>query len=74
MKTATVSNLPFPRFIGIRHAKDHVLLVDTMFERYNVPAGTTVKLWQSENFGHALFAEGTKDTAGNVLGQRWFRY
>ena len=69
-----ITTLPFPRFAGTKHAKDFVLPEDCWFEQWDIPAGTTVKLVTSQNFGIVVLPAGTKDKTGYVMHRHIFRW
>jgi hypothetical protein len=69
----SVGTLPYPRHIGLKHVKefklDSPLFVGDAFRTHIVPAGTVVKVYQSQNFGVCVIPP-------NIVpwGQQIFRY
>jgi len=67
----TIAQLPFgksPKF------RDFVLPERLVVEEWAVPAGTTVKLRSSENFGVVCLPPDCKSVDGQTIPQRLFRY
>lgn len=69
-----ITQLPFPRHIGIKHIKEIQLQQELWLEQWRIPKGTLVKLYVSGNFGVVLLPEKTKDVRGFVLERRIFKY
>lgn len=70
----SLESLPYPRHKGVKHRKDFaldkpLLIAEEPGRTCLVPVGTTVRLWQGENFGYVLLPEGT-----TPWGSRLFRY
>ena len=49
---------PWPRHLGIKHAKDVKLEEPLILEQWIVKAGTTVRVFQGKNFGFCIVPEG----------------
>jgi hypothetical protein len=70
----TISQLPFPRHIGIKHQKQYTLNETLYLEQWQIPAGTVVKVFQSTNFGYCIIPHATQDVRGFTIQRRVFRY
>lgn len=71
----TITKLPFPRYKrGTLSPKHYILPEDLFVEQWQVPAGTDVLLFTSQNFGNVLLPSDTKDVRGFTIPRRLFRY
>ena len=76
----TIENLNFPKHIGLEYKEEIVLTEELLVGEENslncwiIPAGVSIKVWQSENFGYILLPQGTKDNTGKEMHLRVFRY
>jgi len=69
-----ITQLPFPRFRGTKHAKDWTATETLFLDQWQVPKGTTVKLMQSEDFGICVIPQGTQDVRGFTIPRTIFRW
>lgn len=80
---ADMSTLPYPplpsrdwckkhnRTLNIR---EHVLASDLFVEQWIVPKGTTIKIWQTQNFGWIKVPSGQQDKRGFTMPRGIFKY
>lgn len=69
-----ISDLPFPQHVGIKHIKAFVLPWNLSVEQWTIPAGTTVKIWTSTNFGYVLLPKECKELRGFTMERQLFRW
>ncbi len=72
--TMHIQNLPYPRHIGIKHVKEWTAHETVYLEQWEIPAGTKIKLWQSENFGNVVIPQNTQDVRGFTIPRRIFQW
>ena len=70
----SIRDLPYPMHIGIKHVRNVTLSRPLQLEQWTIPAGITVKVYQSNNFGVCVLPKGTKTTNGSVMLRRIFLY
>jgi hypothetical protein len=58
MLSLSSPNFPWPRFIGLKHAKELELPEPLLVEQWVVPKGTRVRVFQCKNFGYCIVPEG----------------
>jgi hypothetical protein len=70
----SIMTIRYPRHIGIKHTISITLTENLSLEQWIIPAGVTVKTYQSENFGYVILPAGCKDTRGFTVPKTIFRY
>jgi len=70
-KMIGISQLPFPR-ISDKKGQKYTLLDDLILDQWTIPKGTTVKLYQTNNFGYVMLSKGTVDKSGNIPARNVF--
>ena len=69
-----ITRLPFPRFIGIKYKKEYKLPTILILEQWVVPEGTTVKIFQTRDFGWCILPKDCRDEGGFIIPRRFFKY
>lgn len=67
-----LDTLYFPK-IG-KPAQELALHEDLVLEQWIVPKGSTIKTWQTRDFGYVILQEGQQDVRGFIIPRRLFRY
>jgi hypothetical protein len=70
----SIQTIPMPHRIGLQHIRPFELPTDLILEQWIIPAGTTVKVFQTANFGWISLPQDCKDKRGFVIPRRLFRY
>lgn len=70
----SITQLPFPKHVGMKHIKEHKLLEDLWLEQWTIPAGSVIKLVSSINFGLVILPVDCQDKRGFTIPRRLFRY
>lgn len=68
-----ISDLPFPKKIGLKKVIDYQVLSILFLDQWMVPSGTIVKLATTQNFGMVVLPEGCRDVRGFEIPRRIFR-
>lgn len=50
----TISQLPFPKYTGLKHVREYTLFEPMFIESQRIPAGTTIKLITGRDFGFVI--------------------
>ena len=66
-------NLPFPKKHGLSNVKKYKLTETLFVEDFQIPFGTEISLYQTDNFGIISIPDNTKDVRGFVIQRRLFR-
>jgi hypothetical protein len=69
-----ITQLPFPKFIGVKYYKEYKLHSTLFLEQWRIPEGITVKIFQDKNFGWCILPVDCRDERGFIISRRIFRY